>query len=79
VSWDHADRDGAPTRDDLDFRGSPRLTGRAEWWWYLVAGVTYIVASVQFKWLLAWWVGPAWLVAVIVAGPAAVERWRARR
>lgn len=46
--------------------------------WYLVAALSYIVAGLAQKGLLNWVVGPLWLVAVVVAGPALVDRIRRR-
>lgn len=57
-----------------DFRGSRRLVGKEEWCWYLVAAISYIVLGIWHKWLLNWFVGPAWLVAVIVVGPWLTDR-----
>ncbi|MEM9746695.1 MAG: hypothetical protein AAF945_08370 [Actinomycetota bacterium] len=67
--------------DDLDFRGSRRLTGREEWFWYLAAAVSYILLGIWHKWLLNWFVGPAWLVAFVVIGPWLTDRlgWTGRR
>ena len=31
-----------------------RLTGAAEWLWYVVAAVSYILAGIWHKWLLNW-------------------------
>ena len=60
--------------DGLDFRGSRRLTGSEEWFWYLAAAVSYILRGIWHKWLLNWFVGPAWLVAIIVIGPWVTDR-----
>jgi hypothetical protein len=68
---------GAPTRG-RDHRGSRRLGPLEQTIWYLVAGVSYIVAGVYFKWVLNWFVGPAWLVAVVVLGPWLVDNVRPR-
>ena len=57
-----------------DFRGSRRLVGKEEWFWYLVAAVSYITLGIWHKWLLNWFVGPAWLVAFIVVGPWLTDR-----
>jgi len=62
--------DTAPT----DFRGSRRLVGKEEWFWYLLAGVSYILLGIWHKWLLNWFVGPVWLVAIIVIGPWITDR-----
>ncbi len=58
----------------LDFRGSRRLVGREEWFWYLAAAVSYILLGIWHKWLLNWFVGPAWLVAFVVLGPWLTDR-----
>ena len=63
---------------ELDFRGARRLTGREEWFWYLAAAVTYIVCGIWQKFLLNWFVGPLWLVAFVVIGPAVWDRVRQR-
>ena len=65
----------------LDFVGSRRLRGKEEWFWYLAAGVSYVLASIWHKFLLNWLVGPLWLVAFVVFGPALWDRvrWRVRR
>ena len=57
-----------------DFRGSRRLVGAEEWFWYLAAASTYIVLGIWHKWLLNWFVGPAWLVTFIVVGPWLTDR-----
>ncbi len=62
---------------DVDFRGSRRLTGVEEWFWYLFAAATYIVAGLWHKWILNWLMGPIWLVTIIVVGPWLVDRARA--
>jgi hypothetical protein len=64
---------------ERDFRGSRRLTGREEWFWYFAAGTTYIVLGIWHKWLLNWFVGPTWLVAWVVIGPWLVDRARGFR
>jgi len=73
---DHVD----PTRPDptRDFRGSRRLSKRETAFWYLVAAVSYIAVSLLQKGILNWVVGPLWLVAVVVFGPALVDRVRRR-
>ena len=60
-------------REALDFGGSPRLTGAAEWCWYAFAGITYIVAGIWQKWILNWIVGPVWLVTVVCIGPPLIS------
>lgn len=54
--------------------GSGRLTGAAEWFWYVGAAVGYVTFGIWHKWLLNWFLGPLWLVVVVVAGPAVVDR-----
>jgi hypothetical protein len=65
----------------LDFVGSRRLGVKEEWFWYIAAGVSYVLASVWHKFLLNWFIGPLWLVAFVVLGPALWDRvrWRFRR
>jgi energy-converting hydrogenase Eha subunit G len=62
----------------LDQRGSRRLTMRESAIWYGLAGASYIALSIFRKWLLNWFVGPAWLVAFVWAGPALLDRVRRR-
>ena len=57
-----------------DFRGSRRLVGKEEWFWYLLAAVSYILLGIWHKWLLNWFVGPVWLVAIVVIGPWITDR-----
>ncbi|MGA9278104.1 hypothetical protein [Ilumatobacter sp.] len=57
-----------------DFRGSRRLVGGEEWFWYVAAAITYISLGIWHKWLLNWIVGPAWLVAFVVIGPWVTDR-----
>ncbi len=59
----------APDGVELDHRGSRRLGPVEQWVWYLLAGATYIGLGIWHKWLLNWFVGPAWLVAFVVIGP----------
>jgi hypothetical protein len=59
---------------ELDFRGSRRLTGAEEWIWYLVAGISYITLGIWHKWLLNWFIGPVWLIAIVVIGPWLTDR-----
>lgn len=54
----------------------PWYTRRFELCLYLLAGVSYVVLGVYFKFLLNWIVGPLWLVAWIWAAPALVDRLR---
>lgn len=68
-----------PSTDGLDaertdFRGSRRLVGVEEWFWYLAAALTYIPLGIWHKWLLNWFVGPVWLVGFIVIGPWLTDR-----
>ena len=53
---------------------SRRLTGAAEWFWYVGAAVGYVTFGIWHKWLLNWFLGPLWLVVVVCAGPAVVDR-----
>jgi hypothetical protein len=48
------------------------------WVWYLIAAVSYIGFGMFHKWLLTWFLGPAWLVGVVVGGPAVWNRLRHR-
>ena len=69
----------SPTEPGRDHRGSRRLSGRETAFWYTVAASTYLPAALLEKGLLNWIVGPGWLVAVVVAGPALADRLRGRR
>ena len=62
----------------LDFVGSRRVRGKEEWFWYVAAGLSYVLASIWHKFLLNWFVGPLWLVAFVVFGPALWDRLRRR-
>ena len=42
--------------------------------WYLIAAVSYILLGIWHKWLLNWFVGPVWLVAIVVIGPWLTDR-----
>jgi hypothetical protein len=55
-----------------------RLTGPETAFWYGLAGVSYVVVSIFHKFLLNWFIGPLWLVAVVWLGPLLVDRARAR-
>jgi hypothetical protein len=61
---------------ELDYRGARRLTGVEEWIWYLAAGISYITLGIWNKWLLNWFVGPVWLIAIVVIGPWLTDRLR---
>lgn len=63
----------------LDHRGSRRLSARETVFWYTFAAVSYIVIGMYHKWLLTWFLGPAWLVVTVVAGPALVDMVRKHR
>jgi hypothetical protein len=63
---------------NLDHRNSRRLTGKEEWFWYIAAAVSYIVCGIWQKFLLNWFIGPLWLVAFVVMGPAVWDRIRGR-
>lgn len=72
----------SPGPDEVDLSGSRRLRGREEWFWYLAAGISYALLGIWHKFLLNWFVGPVWLVAVVVVGPAVWDRvrgWRPER
>jgi hypothetical protein len=71
-----ADRIFGPGDVELDFRVSRRLKGSEEWFWYLFAAVTYIVAGIWHKWLLNWLIGPIWLITIVVVGPWLLDRAR---
>ena len=43
-----------------------------------MAGVTYVGLGIYHKWLLNWFVGPVWLVAVVVVGPWLTDQIGAR-
>jgi hypothetical protein len=61
---------------DLDHRGGRRL-GRVEGViWYLVAAFSYIGLGIFHKFLLNWFVGPLWLVGVVVVGPVVTDALR---
>jgi len=79
VSSPEVPADSAGGSSDLDFRGSRRLAGKEEWFWYVVAAVSYILLGIWHKFLLNWFVGPVWLVAVVVIGPAVWDRIRGLR
>ena len=63
----------------VDHKGSRRLGPKESAFWYGVATVSYLSVATFEKGLLTWIIGPAWLVGVVVAGPALVDRWKARR
>ena len=65
------------TSPGTDFRGSRRLTGAEEWFWYLLAAISYILTGMWHKWLLNWILGPLWLVTIICIGPPILDRIRA--
>ncbi len=68
-----------PSHDQpFDHRGSRRLVGKEEWFWYVAAAVTYVVCGIWQKFLLNWFIGPLWLVAFVVVGPAIWDRVRGR-
>lgn len=62
----------------FDHRGSRRLSGRETAFWYALAAVSYIGIGIHQKWLLTWFLGPAWLVAFVVSGPMLADRVRRR-
>jgi hypothetical protein len=55
-----------------------RLSGRETAFWYGLAGLTYVGVGIFHKFLLNWFVGPLWLVAVVWLGPELVDLVRAR-
>ena len=65
-------------RMEGSIRGQRHLSRTEELAWYLFAGLTYIVAALYQKALLTWLVGPAWVVAVLWAGPVLVDRLTGR-
>lgn len=69
--------DEAEAENDLGWER--RLSRRETVFWYGLAGVTYIVASIFQKSLLNWFVGPLWLVAVIWFGPLLTDGVRRSR
>jgi hypothetical protein len=58
----------------VDHRGSRRLGVVETWVWYVAAGISYIVLGLWHKWLLNWFVGPIWLVTIVVVGPWLTDR-----
>jgi energy-converting hydrogenase Eha subunit G len=64
--------------EQRDHRGSRRLGGAEQAFWYAAAAVSYVILSLWHKWLLNWFVGPLWLVVVVTAGPSLVDRVRRR-
>ena len=62
---------------DRDHLGWRRLGRAEEWVWYLLAGASYITLAIWHKWLLNWFIGPVWLVVIIVVGPWVTDRVRA--
>lgn len=54
-----------------------RLSGRETAFWYGLAGLTYVGVAIFHKFLLNWFVGPLWLVAVVWLGPELVDLVRA--
>jgi hypothetical protein len=75
-----ADRPAADTTSvdatSVDAPTVARLTGSAEWFWYVAAAVGYVNFGIWHKWLLNWVVGPVWLVTVVCLGPAVVDKIR---
>lgn len=71
-----SDRVGSET--PTDHRGSRRLSGRETAVWYSIAAISYVAVGLAEKGLLNWVAGPLWLVAVVVIGPAVVDRVRRR-
>ncbi len=54
-------------------------TRRIELLVYVLAGVSYVALGVFHKFLLNWIIGPVWLVTVVWAAPALVDRLRLDR
>jgi hypothetical protein len=63
---------------DAERRWGRRLSTTETAFWYGVAFLTYVGASIYEKGLLNWIVGPLWLVASVVFGPRIVDRLRGR-
>lgn len=63
---------------ETDHLGVRRLSRGETAFWYGLAGLTYVGASVVYKGLLNWLIGPLWLVAFVWIGPALVDRIRGR-
>lgn len=71
---------GPPLSAPTGRPGDPAwYTRRIELSLYVLAGVTYVVLGMYYKWLLNWVVGPVWLVTWIWAGPLLLDRLRRRR
>ena len=64
--------------EERDHLGWRRLGPAEEWVWYLAAGISYIILGIWHKWLLNWFVGPVWLVVIVVVGPWITDRVRRR-
>jgi hypothetical protein len=62
-----------------DHRGSRRLSAAEARIWYVIAGASYIILSIWHKWLLNWFIGPAWLVGTVVVGPWIYDYLTGRR
>lgn len=71
--------DARTTQGASDHLGRARLSTAESWWWYGIAFVSYVTLAIWHKWLLNWFVGPAWLVAIVWAGPELAGAIRARR
>jgi hypothetical protein len=70
---------GSPTAlAPVDHLGHRRLGNAESWWWYGVAFVSYVVLGVWHKWLLNWFVGPAWVLATVWFGPMLFDLVRGR-
>lgn len=54
----------------------PRLSRGEALFWYGLATVTYVAASIVQKSLLNWFVGPLWLVGFVWFGPVVTHRIR---
>ena len=70
--------EGRPALSATDHLGHRRLSTAESWWWYGVAFVSYVVLGVWHKWLLNWFVGPAWVLAIVWFGPMLYDLARGR-
>jgi hypothetical protein len=67
------------TGDEAGDGASRQLSRNETAFWYGLAAATYIGAAIYHKFLLNWFIGPVWLVAVVWVGPALVDAVRRRR
>jgi hypothetical protein len=73
-----SDRAASSEGDGRSERWSRQLSLRETTIWYSVALATYVVSALLHKALLNWFVGPVWLVLVVVLGPALADRIRGK-